>query len=75
MVSKVADGGPASKEHGLRVQDIILKVGLGKLSSARLLSKRTFPRARVLKCSKIAFTGCTTSHCVDFWLFGRDINY
>ena len=26
MVSKVADSGPASKEDGLKVQDIILKV-------------------------------------------------
>lgn len=29
MVSKVADGGPASKEDGLKVQDRILKVITG----------------------------------------------
>lgn len=26
MVSKVADGGPASKSNGLKAQDVILKV-------------------------------------------------
>lgn len=45
MVSKVADGGPASKEDGLKVQDTILKVRTGNffgnpprnLSPARVL--------------------------------------
>lgn len=32
MVSKVADGGPASKEDGLKVQDRILKVSNGEFS-------------------------------------------
>lgn len=32
MVSKVADGGPASKEDGLKVQDRILKVRTGTSS-------------------------------------------
>ena len=31
MVSKVADGGPASKNDGLKAQDVILKVWFGNL--------------------------------------------
>lgn len=44
MVSKVADGGPASKEDGLKIQDKILKV------SARNFLANTPPfTARVLR--------------------------
>lgn len=49
MVSKVADGGPASKENGLKVQDKILKV------SARNFLALTPPFiARVLRDEPIA---------------------
>ena len=53
MVSKVADGGPASKEDGLKVQDRILKVGQEHKSSISPASFQRKPSsARVLKCTR-----------------------
>lgn len=47
MVSKVADGGPASKEEGLKVHDRILKVRPAAVFA--LTPKQSHSRARVLQ--------------------------
>ena len=57
MVSKVADGGPASKEDGLKVQDRILKVRTGTSSQTRLV----LPRARF--ASTLAYPLHDTAMC------------
>lgn len=49
MVSKVADGGPASKEDGLKVQDKILKV-----SARNFRAHPPLFTARVLRDEPIA---------------------
>lgn len=44
MVSKVADGGPASKEDGLKIYDVILKVKYVRFFTTRLLSIKSLSR-------------------------------
>lgn len=61
MVSKVADGGPASKEDGLKIQDVILKVRMGEFFENPPPFNRIF-LARVLRVA----SDCMTRRCVDF---------
>lgn len=44
VVSKVADGGPASKEDGLKIYDVILKVKYVRFFTTRLLSIKSLSR-------------------------------
>lgn len=80
MVSKVADGGPASKEDGLKIYDVILKVKYVRFFTTRLLSIK-ISLARVFRDSFFFITDCMTWRRVDFsivsntFAFGAALHY